>query len=410
MAAYQYSAVSPGGKTSNGIIEADSVSDAIKILRSKDLYPMEVERISDRRKRTEALWWHKLGKFLYHRVSQKTVAGTVRQLAILLEAGMPLDSALGAMLEGRGGTEMDKILSQIKECIREGKTFAVALGEHPHVFPQAFISMIEAGESSGSLELVMNRMAEHMEEQLLLRRKIQSTLAYPILMMIVGASVLFFLMTFIIPKVTKIFIDLKHALPLPTRILIGTSDFFRNWWWLLLLAIVLFVIAVIKFSKTKKGKAVLDNLKMKMPLLGQMNKLMGASRFTRTVGMLIKNGVTLPTALKIAKTVSGNVLWENIVDEISSDVQEGKEFTLALRKSSLLNPTHVQLIMAGEKSGRLEQMLLVVAGDCENEIENRLQTLTSLMEPLMILLLGVVVGFVVVAILMPIFQMSSLIS
>lgn len=216
-------------------------------------------------------------------------------------------------------------------------------------------------------------------------------------------------MMFIVPKVTQIFIDMKQQLPLPTRLLIGFSDFMGQWWHVILMVFILLMVLAAKVKRTPKGKKFFDKFKLIAPITGSLFRYIEVGSFTRTLGLLLKNDVSLLKGLDIVRSASSNIYLEEVVDHVVEDVKEGKDLTKAMRGNFLFDPTHVQLISAGEKSGQLDKMLLIVAGDCEAEVENKLQVITSLLEPLMILSLGVVVGFVVVSIIMPIFQMNSLV-
>lgn len=409
MSAFQYQAVSRAGKTVKGIIEADNKSSALSALQEKGLYPTKLNRVKERRRKNKSSGFFAVYQRIFRRVSSKALAATVRQMSTLLIAGMALDEALAAMLEGHGSSELDKILSEIRERVREGAALAEAMSEHPHVFSSTFITMVQAGENSGSLDIVLSRLADHLEAQVGLRRKVQSALAYPVLMLLVGGGIFIFLMMFIVPKVTQIFIDMKQQLPLPTRILISFSDFMGEWWHVILAVLFVIVMLVSRLKKTGRGKKVFDKLKLSFPVTGNLFRYIEVGNFTRTLGLLLKNDVSLLKGLGIVRSASSNFYLEDVVDHVVEDVQEGKDVTRAMRGNFLFDPTHVQLISAGERSGQLDKMLLLVATDCEDEVDNKLQMITSLIEPLMILSLGVIVGFVVVSIIMPIFQMNSLV-
>ncbi|WP_027179380.1 type II secretion system F family protein [Maridesulfovibrio bastinii] len=409
MPAFQYKAVSKTGKSVKGIIEADNKTAALHSLKVKGLYTTKLAKISGRKPKAGGSTLRYFYQRIFNRVPLKVLSGAVRQLAILLSAGMALDFALAAMLDGKGTSELDKVLSEVRERVREGLSLAEALADHPHIFSSTFITMVQAGEDSGSIDLVLGRLADHLESQVALRRKVQSALAYPILMLIVGGGIFVFLMMFIVPKVTQIFVDMKQELPAPTRILIGFSNFMGHWWGLLIVLVVLLIFGIIRFKKTAPGKRIMDKAKLSAPVTGDLFRYIEVGNFTRTLGLLLKNDVSLLKGLGIVRSASTNIYLEKVVDQISVDVQEGKDLTLAMHGSFLFDPMHVQLVAAGERSGQLDKMLLIVADDCDDEVESKLQMITSLIEPLMILSLGVIVGFVVVSIIMPIFQMNSLV-
>lgn len=405
MPVFRYKAADKAGRNSSGHIDADSRGHAARKLRERGLYPLNITREKSAKTGGAA----KSFKGLFRGVRRDVVAGAVRQLATLLNAGLPLDSALAAMISKDSQTEMDRVLRQVLDSVREGGDLAGAFAEHPSVFSSTFVTMVRAGENSGSLGVIMDRMADHMEEQLALSRKIQSTLAYPIVMAVVGVITVVFLLIFVIPKVTQIFADLERTLPLPTRILIGTSDFLQNNWVYLVLGVVVLFFALRKYAASTSGRAIFDRMMLRFPVLGELIGKMLVSRFARTLGMLLNNGVTLVKSLEIVQRGAGNVVLEKVVQDIAIDVQEGKNIADRMGKSPLFTHTMVQMVAAGERSGQLEKMLFVVADECDNAVNSRLQVVTSLMEPVMILILGGVVGFVVVAIILPIFQMSNLV-
>ena len=411
MPVFRYRAADKRGRTRKGVMDADSRGQAVRRIRDLGLFPQDVVRESARSDGQEDSG-RGVGLLhrLTHRVGGDVLASTTRQLATLLTAGLPLDAALTAMIGTDSQAEITRILRQVRDRIREGSDLARAFGEHAHVFSSTFVTMVRAGENAGSLEVVMERLAEHAEQQLALRRKVQATLAYPALMAVVGVVVVFFLLTFVIPKVTQIFTDLKRALPLPTRLLIAISDFMTANWPFIIIAFCLLALGLYRFGRTKAGCDYFGRLLLRVPVLKSVASAMFVGRFTRTLGMLLKNGVTLDQALQIVHQGAGNVVLGEVVADVARDVQEGRGLTGPMARSSLFSHSMVQLVSAGEKSGQLDRMLLVVADECDSMVNTRLQTLTSLMEPVMILVLGGMVGFVVMAIILPIFEMSNLVS
>lgn len=411
MPSFKYKAVNASGRNTKGVIEADNNTHAAKKLRSNGLYPLEIikfGRSSTKNTKTNASPNFDISRF-FQRIPKSTVASTIRQLATLLNAGLPLEVCLNTMIEQGGKSPMRSVLSQVRDKIREGSGLAVAFSEFPHIFTPTFITMVKAAEASGTLEIVMERLADHAEQQIALSRKVQGTLAYPILMLIVGVGVVIFLLTFVIPKVTQIFLDLDRALPTPTQILLTVSDTLRYNWMYIAATVGLFTLSFRRFIKTPKGKKLHHAQILHVPILGNLLRMMVVGRVCRTLGMLLKNGVSLVEALNIVRNVAGNVILEQNIVDMNKGVQEGKSLTEFMKHSPVFPTTAVQMVAAGEKSGQLAHMLLVVADDCDNQVNAKLQMLTSLMEPVMILVLGGLVGFVVMAIILPIFEMSSLV-
>ena len=408
MPTYQYKAVNKSGRNTKGVIEADSDSHAARKLRNKGLYPLNIVSLGTKPARTKQSTNFAFPK-LFQRIPKSVIASTIRQLATLLNAGLPLEVCLNTMIEQGGKSPMRSVLSQVRDKIREGAGLAAAFADFPHIFNPTFITMIKAAESSGTLEIVMERLAEHAEQQIALNRKVQGTLAYPVLMLIVGISVVIFLLTFVIPKVTQIFLDLDRALPTPTQILLTVSDTLRYNWMYIASTIGVLVATFKRFIKTPRGKKLHHAQILHVPIAGNLIRLLVVGRVCRTLGMLLKNGVTLVESLEIVRNVAGNVVLEQNIVDMNKGVQEGKSLAEFMGQSSIFPTTAVQMVAAGEKSGQLAHMLLVVADDCDNQVNTKLQMLTSLMEPVMILILGGLVGFVVMAIILPIFEMSSLV-
>lgn len=408
---FAYSALDARGKKQKGRLEAASKGAAVSKLRAMGMTPIEISLArqdnSDKTAKGGQPFWKKnisLGK----RVPKAAVAALVRQLATLLQAGLPLDRALGAIYSSDETSRLSRIVASLHETILSGKDLAQGLSAYPAVFSKTFIAMVHAGESSGTLALVMERLASHLEQEAAMRRKIHSALAYPVLMLVVGVAVVIFLLSFVIPQVTRIFADMGRELPLPTRILLGISDGFRNWWWLLAICLACIAIIIWRALKTEKGKRIFDSLMFSAPLAGDIYAHAQLGNFTRTLGMLLKNGVPLLNALQIARSASSNIVINESVQGMIEGVQAGRDLSSLMTDKTIYPVIARQMVAAGEKSGRLAEMLLWVAGDSENNVESRLQTLTSLLEPVMILVLGGLVGFVVIAIILPIFEMSSL--
>jgi general secretion pathway protein F len=341
-------------------------------------------------------------------VGRADLVATTRQLATLLSAGLPLVTALSGVLDQVKKPALRRVLSQVRERVNEGSSLSVALAEHPTVFPSVYSAMIHAGESSGTLELVMERLAEFGEQQMAIQRKIQANLAYPTLMVSVGVLVVFFLMTYVIPRITRIFVEMKRALPLPTVLLIQISGFFQKAWPFLVLLVIGAWIAARFYVKTEKGRRLYDRSVLRLPIVGGIVLRVIIARITRTLGTLLGNGVPLLTAMEIVRSLVGNVILGEVIEEARQEISEGATITTPLARGGVFPGTVIQMISVGEQSGNLEGMLFKIADTYEAEFETRITTLTSLLEPVLILALGGLVGFVVLAVLLPIFEMSHL--
>jgi general secretion pathway protein F len=407
MPVFEYVAIDRAGKSRKGIIDADSARAARNKLRSDGIYPTRLEEtqadeISERPSRLQF-------RIPLQRVRRADVVITTRQLATLLSAGLPLVSALSGVLEQVKRPALRKVLSQVRERVKEGMSLASALMEHPAVFPSVYTAMINAGETSGTLELVVERLAEFGEQQLALQRKIRSTLAYPLLMLIVGVGVVVFLMAYVIPRVTQIFVEMKQELPLPTTILIGVSEFFQKYWPLAILAIVGCFFAARYYVKTDAGRRRYDKMLLNLPVVGSIVEKVAMARITRTLGTLLHNGVPLLSAMEIVRSLVSNVVLRQALEEARQEISEGASITAPLARGGVFPPSVIQMISVGEQSGNLEGMLFKVAETFDSEVETSVTTFTSLLGPFMILFLAFFVGFVVLAVLLPIFEMSHLI-
>jgi general secretion pathway protein F len=407
MPVFEYVAIDRAGKNRKGIIDADSARAARQKLRLDGIYPTRLEEtqadeISERPSRLQF-------RLPLQRVRRAELVSTTRQLATLLSAGLPLVSALSGVLEQVKRPALRKVLSQVRERVKEGMSLANALMEHPAVFPSVYTAMINAGETSGTLELVVERLAEFGEQQLSLQRKIRSTLAYPLLMLIVGVGVVVFLMAYVIPRVTQIFVEMKQELPLPTTILIGVSELFQKYWILALLAIIGCLFAARYYVNTDSGRRRYDKMLLKLPVVGVIVEKVAMSRITRTLGTLLHNGVPLLSAMEIVRSLVDNVVLRQALEEARQEISEGASITAPLARGGVFPPAVIQMISVGEQSGNLEGMLFKVAETFDSEVETSVTTFTSLLGPLMILFLAFFVGFVVLAVLLPIFEMSHLI-
>ena len=407
MPVFEYIAIDRSGKSRKGIIDADSARAARQKLRSDGIYPTRLEEthadeISETPSRLQF-------RFPLQRVRRAELVSTTRQLATLLSAGLPLVSALSGVLEQVKRPALRKVLSQVRERVKEGMSLANALMEHPAVFPSVYTAMINAGETSGTLELVVERLADFGEQQLALQRKIRSTLAYPLLMLIVGVGVVVFLMAYVIPRVTQIFVDMKQELPLPTTVLIGVSGLFQKYWPLALLAVIGFIFAARFYVNTDAGRRRYDRMLLKLPVVGVIVEKVVIARITRTLGTLLHNGVPLLNAMEIVRSLVGNVVLRQALEEARQEISEGASITTPLARGGVFPPSVIQMISVGEQSGNLEGMLFKVADTFDSEVETSVTTFTSLLGPFMILFLAFFVGFVVLAVLLPIFEMSQLI-
>lgn len=407
MPVYEYTALDGAGKSRNGIVDADSAVAARHKLRGSGIFPVEVKETSTKPK--DALSGPIYLSTLFKRVKPGELSVATRQLSILLGAGVTLVSALEALISQTSNPVLKKTMAQVKESVNEGNSLASSLAQHPKVFSQIYINMVRAGEASGSLDLVLDRLAEYSEQQHILRSRFNAALAYPIFMFFVSSGVLFFLLTFIVPNITKIFSDMHQTLPLPTILLIGGSNFLKSFWWLILAVLAGALILGRQFKKTPKGKYIWDDIKIRSPFFGIINQKIAMARFGRTLGSLLQSGVPLLSALEIVRNIVNNALIAEVIDKAMVEIEAGSSLAAPLAQSRWFPPITVQMIMVGEQSGELEKMLDKVGDIYEKDVESQIMAMTSILEPVMILVMALVVGFIVFSILLPIFEMSQIV-
>jgi general secretion pathway protein F len=407
MPVYEYTALNTGGKKITGIIEADSQSVARQKIRQNGNYPVEIKETipKARTKSNKSFQLPQLGK----RIKQQDIHVATRQLATLLGAGIPLIPALNGLLEQITNPALKTIFAQIKDGVNEGNSLTSALSEHPRLFSRIYVNMVQAGEASGSLDVVLERLAEFGENQQALKGRIKAALIYPIFMGVVGIGVLFMLITFIVPSITKVFEGTNQVLPLPTIFLITLSSFLASYWWLLLLVFAGGFMGIRFALSQPVGRKFWDRMKLTLPGLSDLNIKIASASFSRTLSSLLDAGVPLFTSLGIVKNILNNTILSEVIEEAAVELEKGKSLSDILRGSKWFTPMLVQMIAVGEQSGALEKMLEKAAESYEKEIESKILALTSMIEPVMILTMGLVVSFIVISILLPIFEMNQLI-
>ena len=408
MAVYEYIALDAGGSRRKGIVDAGSMAAARQKLREAEVFPVEIVETADRkREETDARGG---AIHLFRKVGLQELAVMTRQLATLIGAGLPLVPSLSALVTQIRHPLLKTTLARIKDEVNEGNSLTQSMSHFPEVFPPFYINMVRAGEASGTMDLVLDRLADFNESQQALRTKIRSALAYPFFMFFIGSGVLFFLVTFVVPNITNIFREMHQTLPGITVFLIVVSGFLKTFWWIIAL-IVLAAIVGLRYAvqKTEQGRYQWDRLKLKIPLLGGLNGKIAVARFSRTLGTLLQNGVPLLAALEIAKNVVNNTLLAEQISVVAKAVEEGQSLSAPLSKNGFFPPIAVEMMTVGEQSGKMEEMLFRIADAYEREVEASVLMVTSLLEPAMILVMGAVVGFIVVSILLPLFEMNQLV-
>jgi general secretion pathway protein F len=403
MAVYEYEGIDGNGKTVRGIVDSDSPRSARALLKRDGVFATALviaERSEHPTSTTAAPFWRRS-------IPLGQLALITRQLSTLLNAGLPLVSALTSLVEQTEEERTRLIYSQIRERVNEGKSFYEALAEHPRTFSDFYRNMVRAGEAGGTLPLVLARLADFLEASMAFRQKVQAAMTYPAIMGVVGVSVLMFLLTSVVPQITGIFTNLGKELPPATRVLLALSNAARDYWILGVGFLAAAGILIASYIRTPAGKLQLHGTLLRIPRVGTFLRLAALARFCKTLGTLVAGGVPLLVALDISRPVVGNAPIEQSLEQVSNDVREGRSLSQALKSTGHFPSDVRQMVAVGEESGTLDSMLLKIADTYEGRVGAAVASLTSLMGPLMILFMGVAVGFVVYAILLPIFNLTE---
>jgi general secretion pathway protein F len=404
MGAFEYVALDSGGKEKKGVLEGDTARQVRQQLRDKGWMPVEVQETTERetgkRKR-------RIG--LRRGVSATDLALITRQLATLVRSGLPLEETLQAASRQTEKARLKSMLLAVRSRVMEGHTLATGLGDFPHVFPELYRTTVSAGEQSGHLDVVLERLADYTESRQQMQQKIQLALFYPVLLTLVAVGVVIGLMTYVVPQVVQVFENIGQELPVLTRSLIATSAFMRNYGLMLLLLLAAGG-ALAGWILSKEGpKRRFHGLLLRLPLIGRLERGINAGRFSRTFSIVTASGVPVLEGLRIASEVMSNVPMREAVEEATRKVREGASIHAALEKSGHFPPMTVHLIASGESSGKLEEMLERAATNQEREIETLIAAVMGLFEPVLILVMGALVLIIVLAILLPIFNLNQLV-
>lgn len=360
------------------------------------------------------------GKDIFRRTRTKDVCRIARQLATLLRAGMPLVPALSALVEQLQGSSERKVMwlstrenplalvmKEVCNSVNTGSSLSDALGRHPEVFSDVFVNMVAAGETSGTLEEVFLRLAEMLEKRVHLTNKVKSAIAYPLMMSVVAVTVVVFLLSFVVPSITQIFLEMNRALPLPTRLLISSSAFMKTYFVPIVVMDFAVFFGIGAWKRTKDGRIRWDRYKLKVPLFGKLFLKVETARLARTLGILLTSGIPILGALEIVKGIVQNRFIAGALDSVKDMVSRGSDIAEAIRKTGLFPPIVIHIMATGQMSGNIENGLMDIADMYDDEVEMTAKTLTSLIEPIILLIMGAVIGFIVLAILLPIFEINQ---
>ena len=414
MPMYAYKGISPSGKAVTGTRDAESPKALRQILRkdgvhitSFDLSKGGAAAKAQNAKRGGLAREVDLGG-LFGGVKKTEITAFTRQLATLLRSGIPLAESLGALVEQTTNQRFKAQLSEVRTAVNEGTSLGDALAKHKKLFDELYISMVRSGELAGNLDEVLTRLADFLESSQKLKSKVQGAMIYPSMMVLIGTLIIAILMIKVIPEITRTFTQQGKTLPLNTRFLIGVSGFIGRNWLLIAAGLAASGFAFVKWKATPGGKTIWHRFVLRVPALGQLVRTINVSRFSRTLGTMLQSGVPMLRSLDAAKATMGNVILQGVIDDAKKAVTEGESLAATLKKSGQFPSTMLHMTAVGEKAGQLEQMLGRVADAYESEIDTKLSRFIALLEPLMLLGMGVTVAFIVISILQPIMDLGAL--
>lgn len=391
------------GKTRTGSIQkgelaAKTKEEVMMLLRRQNITPISVTA-----KQKEIKLQFGSG------ITDKDIVIFTRQLATMIDAGLPLVQCLEILGNQTENKSLAKIVTQVRSDVESGSTFAEAIKKHPKVFNDLYVNMVAAGEAGGILDTILQRLAAYMEKFAKIKKQIKSAMIYPAIILTVAVGVVALLMVVVVPMLAGMFADMGQALPLPTRIVIGISNFLKGWGGLIVaLTIIFFIVGLVQWRKTPKGRKITDAIALKIPVMGMLIQKVSVAKFTRTLGTLISSGVPILEGLLIVARTAGNKVVEEAIVNTRQSVSEGKTLAEPLTKAGVFPPMVTQMIAVGEATGALDNMLGKIADFYDDEVDSAVAALTSMLEPMLMIFLGTTVGFVIVAMYMPIFQMGAL--
>lgn len=405
MGAFEYVALDSRGKESKGLIEGDTAKHVRQQLRERSLLPVQVTEVAEKQSRQRRSFSFALRRGL----SSGELALLTRQLATLTQSGLPLEEALLAVSEQNENPRAKSIMLGVRARVMEGHTLADGLSEFPNAFPELYRATVSAGEQSGHLDAVLERLAEFTESRQALQQQIRNALIYPIALVVTAVGIISFMLAYVVPKVVYIFENYDQELPALTRVMIASSDFLRDNWLLLVIAISALVFGLRKLVQRPAPKRRYHRLLLTIPIVAKLTRGINTARFTQTLSILAGSGVPILESLRIASQVVVNVPMREAVQEASLRIREGAMINKSLASSKLFPPMMIHLIASGEASGRLEEMLSRAASNQEREVDGLISTLLGIMQPLMVIIMAAIVLLIVLAILLPIFELNNLI-
>lgn len=402
MPLFNYKALDSSGKEIKSTINTETVAIAKQKIRAQGLMLLEISEQSSKKEGSS------LTRAIGQSINITDLALMTRQLATLIKAKIQIVEALSALIDQIENQKLKVILSEVRAKVNEGFSLAKALSDYPKVFNNVFVNMVDAGEASGNLDVVLLRLADFTEAQMKLKNRIQGAMTYPVIMLTFGFIMMNVIFIVVIPKITKIFVSMKRELPLQTKISIWISNFMQDYWYLIIAFIVIFIWGFKKYIQTESGMSKWHKIMLKSPLVGNLVIMINVSRFCSTLATMLNSGVPILIAMKIVKNLIPNVHIKKAIDQSRTAVAEGSSMTGPLVESRLFPPMVTHMIKLGERSGELEPMLKIVAENYEEQVESKLSGLTSVLEPVMMIFMGLAVGFIVFSVVVPMMQINSM--
>ena len=406
MATYYYKATDQKGKFIEGNIDAPDYHVAVKQIQKLNYFPIQVSEGKAKTNGTRKI--NLPGAVFFKKIPQKEILALTQQLCTLVGAGITLDSSLSSMAKLTENPKIREILSGVQKRVHAGSSFAEALSEHPHAFSKLYVNMVRAGEEGGVLTSCLDRLAQYMEKSENLKNNIRSAMVYPAVLTLVGGSAVIILITVVIPRFSKLFEDMGKTLPLPTKIMLALSSAVSNYWWLMLILTIMATAGIFYYLKTETGKGQWDSLVLKLPLFGGLVRKIEVSRFSLTLSTLLKSGVPVLHALGIVKSILSNSVIVAAMNPLLTSLKNGKGLSGSLEQSGVFPAMAVHMITVGETSGTLDEMLARVSETYDKEVELALKQIISLIEPLLILLMALVIGFIVISMLLAIVSVNEI--
>jgi type IV pilus assembly protein PilC len=397
---YLWKGRSPSGELLSGEYAAENKDDLVGYLRKRKII------ITSVREKSNQLKINLPGS---GRVGVKDIGVFTRQFATMINAGLPMVQCLDILAQQTEKEPLRDAVAKVMSDVEGGSTLAEGMAKHPKIFSTLYVNMVEAGEAGGILDIILQRLATFLEKLDALQRKVKSALTYPTVVAIVALAATAFMLIFIIPTFAKMFTDFGGELPLPTQIVIGISDFLRNFWWALLAGIAGAIIGIQRYYKTDSGRLMIDKLLLRIPVLGMVIRKGSVARFTRTLGTLISSGVPILQGLEITARTSGNRVVENAVLSTRDSISQGNTIAEPLKGCGVFPPMVTQMISVGEQTGALDEMLDKIANFYDSEVDTAVDALTAIIEPVMIVVMGTVVGGMLIAMYLPMFKLVTLV-